>query len=291
MTPEQFFFRVGHFECIKVGDRDTLEKEQANMMLEYKDLKKKVKGDQEHPPEIADHEFNSKCEELSQSTLAVMHSVLQRAQFKEKAPCLFCKQDCYVSPRSDPKYANSRWTEVAGNTCRPWSKMGGQNGMLDPATLVMLVWIYSMRYYEPDDIVDECVVGFDPSILQDVLNDDDPEIPKHHASRPTSRCETGHRNYDMFTIKFRPPDVGIPSNGLRMFAWLRLAVIIKSCVPPGLQRQVFESLFFCKCSLDASVYMVDCALLRDKFRFEWAGRRPEDSWWSIGMHGRFDRKS
>ena len=149
-----------------------------------------------------------------------------------------------MSPRSDPIFGKMRWTEVGGNVCRPWSKMGAQHGIIDAATLPMLVWIYSMRFYEPDDILNECVPEFDPNILLRVLNEDDNEAPKHHASRPLRVGEFHTRTLGMFSIKMRPPDVGIPSNGLRVFTHFSLSEFVKSCVPAHLQKDVFKSLFF-----------------------------------------------
>ena len=253
------------------------------MLKAHEDLKLQYRGNEDHPPQISEIEFKLKSQELAESSLEVMHTILGRAHFNEKAPCSFCKRDCYVSPRSDPIFGKMRWTEVGGNVCRPWSKMGAQHGIIDAATLPMLVWIYSMRFYEPDDIINECVADFDPNILLRVLNEDDNEAPKHHASRPLRVGEFHTRTFGMFSIKMRPPDVGIPSNGLRVFSHFSLSEFVKSCVPAHLQKDVFKSLFFCECRCDASIYMVDCGDLREKFRFEWAGKRPEDRWWSSAI--------
>ena len=145
--------------------------------------------------------------------------------------------------------------------------------LLDAATLPMLVWIYALRFYEPDDIVDECVMSFDPMILLRVLNDPDPDVPKHCMSRPIPPHLGRQRSYNMFTVKLSPVDVGVPAHGGRVLTHFSLSSIVKTMVPRDQQRGVFKALFHAQCELDSSIYMRDFDDLLSAFREHWQRQR------------------
>ena len=77
-----------------------------------------------------------------------LNHVLRKTVFLDEVPCQAhpgCL--CPVSPRSDPMFRKARWSEMAGNTCSPFTTIGGGSaGWLHEATLVELVWAHSMRF-------------------------------------------------------------------------------------------------------------------------------------------------
>ena len=60
---------------------------------------------------------------------------------------------------------------MGGHTCDPWTSQGSHSNFLDESTLPLLVWIFSSRYYEVDDLVDECTPQWKPAIVEFILGD------------------------------------------------------------------------------------------------------------------------
>ena len=187
--------------------------------------------------------------------------ILSQVHFLDKAPCKVHGCDCWISPRSSGHHAN-RWVEVAGTVCSPWSSMGGHDAWLNASTLSELIWAYSTRYYEPDEVVHECVPGHCPEDLQKALNGDSSTdstfVLKHELSRPLKRKDTEERFYNLWYLRFGPTDLGIPSSGTRAWSLFSLNGVVKFKADFTSSSGVvlFKDLFFRQCALDASAYMV-----------------------------------
>jgi hypothetical protein len=97
---------------------------------------------------------------LGRKLVLELSSELESMEFKTTAWCLMCKNQCPISPRWDPEFKGTYWCEAAGTNCQPFSTANHDaGGWLDESTLIALVWVYSMRYFQPDTILRECVVG------------------------------------------------------------------------------------------------------------------------------------
>ena len=224
---------------------------------------------------------------------------MSSVSFSEKQWCVKCQAMCDISPRSDPTFKCHRWVEVGGHTCDPWTAIGSHNNFLDPATLPALVWIHSCRFFEPDDVVDECTPLFDPKFFGDILNvtslaeergEDDELVasqgeppPKHPLSRPTDlQEESTARTYHQFTVRFSPTDLGVPSSRRRVYTWFSLIGVIKQDLDssglPRVNTWMFEEMFYRKCVVDGSIYMVgDTFEGMESHRVAWATKRQEDA--------------
>lgn len=277
MRPRHSFNNI--LERLPDEPRELLESMQFATLSEYKNLKDQLKGTQDHPPTLAKADFDAAVDKLGKEYCDNIKIVLSNVHFNEKVYCNFCEDFCYFTPRADPLLKHMRWTEIAGSVCRPWSSMGGLAGYLHEATLPMFVWAYSVAYFEPDDVALECVIGLNPAIILNSLNGDgEIETPKHATCRPLCGAQSPSLTYGMFSTRLAPVDLGIPSNGKRMFAWFYSNLSVGLAVPPEVLTTVFQDLFFHKCQLDASIYMVASDEFRMKWKTMWASRRGED-WW------------
>ena len=85
--------------------------------------------------------------------------------------------------------------------------------LCDPATLPMVIWMHSTRFFMPDLILQENVVGFDDSILQECLTN-----PDHSCFCPTlNSVSHSELIYSYNSVKGSPLDLGFPIGGLRKF--------------------------------------------------------------------------
>ena len=127
--------------------RERCVERQKSMLRDFAELKNEYKGSEDHPPTMDKYEFEGQKAAMSASYVSDLRGILSKCVFAEKVPCLRCKQLCYVTPRSDPRYRNHRWLELAGTPCPPWSASGSHNGHLDESALPELVWVYSTKYH------------------------------------------------------------------------------------------------------------------------------------------------
>ena len=146
-------------------------KRQDFLGRQYRQLKVAVKGDQDNPPTITADEFEQKKADLGMEYVRALTEILKATTFEDKAWCFQCQQHCCISPRSDERFRNHRWSEIGGNTCCPISAMNqARTGLLDEATLDVLTWGYSAAFYEPDDVVNECVPSQQEEPFLEMLN-------------------------------------------------------------------------------------------------------------------------
>eukprot|EP00439_Symbiodinium_sp_Y106_P004366 s4167_g1.t1 len=132
--------------------------------------------------------------------------------------CKSCGSTCAWAP---PRQDNQFWIEVAGNTCTPWSSRGKMHGWLDPASVVALIWAFSLKFADggpPDVIINENVVGFPAEklfhlifpgsiVCSHVWSPCDLGIPSHRPRRYTlvfpraSSKLFGRVSYDLDTLR------------------------------------------------------------------------------------------
>lgn len=173
--------------------RRKCESLQATVLAEWKSAKEMFKGSEDHPPQISKEELDEKKVNLSDSYLAALCSELDQTEFETNAWCFKCERMCPISPRScvDNDMYQGRWTEVGGHTCDPWTSQGSHSNFLDESTLPMLVWIFSSRYYEVDDLVDECTPQWKPGIVEFILGDAPTRLALLKAGRVSSEVADG----------------------------------------------------------------------------------------------------
>ena len=99
---------------------------------------------------------------------------------------LECNKPCFIHPRSDQRFTNTRWVEMAGSTCDSWSQMGGGGRWLSKHSLPFFVWLYSTLHCEPDQILHENTIRFDCSEMRKVLcpGSINENFPRHPLARP-----------------------------------------------------------------------------------------------------------
>ena len=155
------------------GVRNMLEGFQQEFLLKWKSAKDCYKGTTEHPPRISKEELDETKERLSDEYLAALCHVLSRTEFNHFAWCYKCECNCPTSPRQERAWRRGRWTDIGGHTCDPWTSQGAHNNFLDESTLPLLVWIFSAKYYEVDDLVDECTPLWKTELVDAILGDSD----------------------------------------------------------------------------------------------------------------------
>ena len=130
------------------------------------------------------------CAALGQAMVAEICLCLSQTVFLEEGWCVLHEKMCPLSPRAHSEFMGHFWLEIVGNTCCPWSPLNVNTrkvgSLLDAATLDMLIWAFSTRYYEPDAVLQENVKDFDSTLLLDIFTDGSDTIPKSVHSRPSS---------------------------------------------------------------------------------------------------------
>ena len=120
----------------------------------------------------------SEAEGLAMSLLQELRAELCKLLLASQAPCLRHGQDCDLNPRR--QYPHHFWIDASGVTCRPFSSIGSHDGWCHESTLPCLVWMYAMRFHEPQLVLHECVAQFPVIVLQTILNE--PSLETHMKS-------------------------------------------------------------------------------------------------------------
>ena len=105
---------------------------------------------------------------------------------KLEATCYMCpgSPQCPISPRAVKEFRDMYWVDGSGSCCQQYSKMNQvAAGELSMDALTCLVYVYSLRYYEPDQVLHECVPGFDLSAFFDPL------VQRSLREPPSLRCQ------------------------------------------------------------------------------------------------------
>jgi len=114
------------------------------------------------------------------------------------ASCQYCYShgtECPLHPPPEVR-GDNLYIVVGGNTCTPWSTLGGHDGWLHAATLAFVVWMRDVLQALPEVVIQECTVHFDIITMEKCLS-------------PT---------YNIQQVKFSPEDVGVPTRRLRSYA-------------------------------------------------------------------------
>ena len=211
--------------------------------------------------------------ELGKELVEKLRHLMERIEFETTDYCLEHGMQCPITPRAstDPLHRSMMWVEGAGSTCCPFSRQNRslQGKWLNTATLPLMVWLYSTRYYGPDKILHECVGGFDNDLLKQVFcNKQDDEGGDHgHCLDPIPTCPftrvcpkccdtlaTVERKYQMNSQIFSPVNLGIPTGRRRRYTALDLIPVAAQDLEkePG---PTFESLFYRNMEVSCSIYM------------------------------------
>ena len=114
--------------------------------------------------------------------------------FSQTAYCYECEQNCDVHPPPELR-AKRRYINCGGNTCTPWSALGGGLRWLHPCSLPFLVWIHDLMAVLPDILVQECTSRFQQQALQEMMG----------------------MKYAVFPVTFSPVQLGIPVRRQRQY--------------------------------------------------------------------------
>ena len=230
------------------GFQQPLKDIESSYLAEFKFLQTELKLGQLTKPE-----FGVAKRKLEQGYVCKLKSELSQIEFNDADFCLVHQKQCYISPRHDSRFSHAYWIEASGNTCCPWSRIGGQNGWLDVATLPFLVWCYSTRFFEPDSILQENVACFPEEEMFSIFQESGADVLKDLEARPLHPLESAgklQRQYMMQSKVFSPTDLGIPCNRLRKYTAMHLSPWVKCRF--GIS---FENLFFRELRADASIYL------------------------------------
>ena len=219
---------------------------------------------------------------LAARFLQKLDGALAQAEFNSFSWCVAHNCYCPISPRSDPRFKQMLWVEAIGPTCCPFSTMrkggGHQLGSwIDRSTISALAYVYSAKFFEVDLILEECVLGFQEDIFDQILRAKTWETPKHVDTRPIQPDEDKPRSYVMSKLSFSPTQLGIPSMRCRKYCAYHLQPFLKP-----LPVNLFCDLFFSRLLVDASAYvvatpnMVEQEMRSIVFGTEWngSGARP-----------------
>ena len=62
-----------------------------------------------------------------------------------------------------------RWVFAAGTVCCPFSRVSVYPAWCDESTLSTLTFCFIARYFEANDIINECVAGFHANVFTEQL--------------------------------------------------------------------------------------------------------------------------
>lgn len=197
--------------------------------------------------------FERERKQLEDKFLAKLHNEFSQIEFKLEGFCRTHQRMCPLTPRLELDYRGEYWCEVAGTPCQSFTSMNPslEGRWLVPQTKVLLCWGYSTRYYEPDSIMHECVVGLGTDIIDDIFcTDEDAQVLKAPFTREPEDSEQAY--YARETTNCSLVDLGIPTHRMRQYSALHLA--------PFVRRDAmfdFESLSFRNRTLSSNCYLVD----------------------------------
>ena len=188
---------------------------------------------------------------LETDMLHKVYAVLDSSEYEEKAYCLVHKTECFISPRSDPRFAEAFWIDQVGHDCTPWTRMGNRERWLHPASIPALIWAFGVRFYEPDQAMTECAPDTDYGPFQEILCKSHDGATKSAFTRNLLKDEKpGDRVYTHTLAKCSPIDFGIPSSRLRALGCFDLHPVVTRAD----DMPTFLDLFGRRMLVDASIY-------------------------------------
>ena len=148
--------------------------------------------------------------------------------------------------------ARSWWQHVL-----PMVNFSSHAHWLDSTTVVMMVWIFSVRFYQPDSLGQENVPQFPLSLIQRILFELGDEIPAHPHVRSVVAEEEEEegtaRGYAMLEHTLCPTQLGIPSRRMRQYTAFHLFPFIR--LDPTGPALSFIELFYKELACTAAVYL------------------------------------
>lgn len=110
---------------------------------------------------IGKKEFDSLRRTYTGEILTKSCERLESSTCNAEAYCFLHDKMCPLSPRTNADYRDALWIETGGHTCTPWTPMGSHTGWIDLASVPLLIWAYSLRFFEPDMVLTECAASCD----------------------------------------------------------------------------------------------------------------------------------
>ena len=192
---------------------------------------------------------------LGEELVSALSDYLQECEFSPVQYCEACKEYCPWMPRSTVEYNGMYWMEAGGSHCQPFSRANHDpGGWLNKATLCTLVWVYSCRFFEPEQLLHECVPGIGCAVVQEIMTSGStlksPLVPVPGSNRGNGQ-EKMSRTYRQRSHTFSPYDIGIPTLRRRAYVCYSVAELHE---PVDLS---FRQLFHCECEATAEVYLFD----------------------------------
>lgn len=132
-----------------------------------------------------------------QTVLTDLEGVTFCRDFKQY--CTKCHKYCRRFP-SVGTIGDGLLVDISGSTCVGFSPAGKRWAWLDDSAVPFLVWAWTLKSARPHIILHECVRGFDPAVLDLVLN----------FREPLSL-------YAIASVVFSPTDLGLPVSRARRY--------------------------------------------------------------------------
>lgn len=161
--------------------------------------------------------FKELVDRLGRELRDELCAVLEGCKFQHRLPCAHHPgQLCPVTPRVSPAYRDAYWSEASGHPCQPWSTLPHASavwkGWFSPVTLPTLVYFFSTRYYEPDDLDLECVSAADHEFVNGILTTQGSILKSRYARDPSLGYSAGHSEV------FSPVDFGLCTHRPRRYS-------------------------------------------------------------------------
>ena len=190
-----------------------------------------------------------KLQKLASEFVDVASKYLGAVQFQTHAFCSVHGQMCPLSPRLDKRYRNHYWIDGSGSPCQAHSKMNAQHpGVLSHSTTLVLVYTYSMRFFEADELFHECVPGLPIHLVMTAPLQETEDVLKC-AVRATD-ASSSVSIYSDRSLVFCVSDLGVPSNRRRIHANFKYTGRVSR------HTLNFEDIFFKQVACDASIYLI-----------------------------------
>ena len=177
-------------------------------------------------------DLQMKREELGASLVRKLLAKLRRVEFNSHCYCYGHSKFCPVSPRFSPLFESWHWIDAAGTACTSFTVVGKFENWMSPNTLPTLVWAQSAYYFEPDQVVHECVRAFPVDLFDEIFENRGAtgEVPKCQCTRQPVLNPADYR-YSRCSQIFSPSDLGLCVNRERVYSTLSLTPVADANQP------------------------------------------------------------